>query len=85
MARAIGSIIWTSFTSGTKMLAKLYLSLRRSRGTVKKGSKAFYSSLVEYGIPKEFAQEITGSYASPGMEMLKIGNIIKMVQELSDE
>lgn len=82
MARAIGSIIWTSFTSGTKMLTKLYLTLRRGRRIVKRGSQAFYESLVEYGIPQEFAQQITGSYAGPGLEMLRIRRIISMVREL---
>jgi len=85
MGRAIGSIIWASLTGGTKILAKMYMSIRRGRGIVKKGSKAFYSSLIEYGLPHDFAHEITVSYASPGMEMLKLRNIIRMVQELSDE
>ena len=85
MARAIGSIIWTSLTGGTKTLAKMYMSLRRGRSIVKKGSKTFYSSLIENGLPQDFAQEIVYSYASPGLEMLKIRNIIKLVQELSDE
>ncbi len=85
MARAIGSIIWTSFTGGTKMLTKLYMSVRRGRGIVKKGSRAFHSSLIEYGIPRDLADEITSSYASPGIEMLKIRNLIKMVRELSED
>ena len=85
MARAIGSIIWSSLTGGTRILAKLYMSMRRGRGLVKKGSKAFYRSLIEYGIPEDFAREITGSYARPGMEMLKLRNIIKMVQDISED
>ncbi len=85
MARAIGSIIWTSLTGGTKMLAKMYMMLRRGRSIVKKGSRTFYRSLIEYGLPEDFAEEIVYSYASPGLEMLKIRNIIKMVQEISDD
>ncbi len=85
MARSIGSIIWTSFTGGTKLLAKLYMSLRKSRGMVKKSARTFYSRMLEDGISKEVAMNITSSYASPGLELLKIRNFIKMVRELSPD
>ena len=85
IARSIGSIIWTSFTGVTKLLAKLYLSLRKTRGMVKKSARTFYSSMLEEGIPKEVALNITSSYASPGLELLKIRNIIRMVSELRHE
>ncbi len=83
--RAIGSIIWTSITGGTKILTKLLLVLRRSRGQVKKSAKTFYKTMLNDGIPKDVALDITSSYATPGLEMLKVRNIIKMVRELSDD
>ncbi|MHA2423827.1 MAG: hypothetical protein ACXAEF_03510 [Candidatus Thorarchaeota archaeon] len=84
MARSIGSIIWTSISGGTKIIAKLYLALRRSRGQVKKSAKTFYNTMLNDGIPREIALDITSSYANPGLELLKIRNIVKMVRELSD-
>ena len=84
-ARAIGSIIWTSITGGTKILTKLLLVLRRSRGQVKKSAKTFYNTMLEYGVPRDVALDVTSSYASPGLEMLKVRNIIKMVREMSDD
>ncbi|MCK5151797.1 MAG: hypothetical protein KAQ65_08150 [Candidatus Thorarchaeota archaeon] len=52
---------------------------------VKKSARTFYSSMLEEGIPKEVALNITSSYASPGLELLKIRNIIRMVSELRHE
>ena len=84
-ARAIGSIVWTATTGGTKLFAKLYMAVRRARGEVKKGARTFYSTMLEYGLPKDTAKEIAVSYAGPGLEMLKIRNLIKMANELRDE
>ncbi|MHA1906160.1 MAG: hypothetical protein ACW98Y_02610 [Candidatus Thorarchaeota archaeon] len=52
---------------------------------MKKSAKTFYKTMLNDGIPKEVALDITSSYAGPGLELLKIRNIIKMVRELSDE
>ncbi|MFW9848716.1 MAG: hypothetical protein ACFFF4_06225 [Candidatus Thorarchaeota archaeon] len=84
-ARAIGSIIWTSLTGGTIILTKLLWVLRKSRGQVKKSAKIFYQAMLRDGIPREVALDITSSYATPGLEILKVRNLIKMVRELSDE
>jgi hypothetical protein len=85
MARSIGSIIWVLMTSGTKGFTKLYFSLRSSKGIVKKGARSFYSSLLSAGIPEDAARIITSAYSKPGIEMLKIRNIMKMVSGLTGE
>jgi hypothetical protein len=52
---------------------------------VKKSAKTFYRTMLEYGVPREVALDVTSSYANPGLEMLKVRNIIKMVREMSDD
>ncbi len=84
-ARSIGSIIWTSIKGGTIILTKLLWVLRKSRSQVRKSAKTFYQAMLRAGIPREVALDITSSYATPGLELLKIRNLIKMVRELSDE
>jgi len=84
-ARSIGSIVWTATTGGTKLLAKMYMAVRRARGNVKKSARTFYKTMLEYGLPEDVAKNITVSYAEPGLELLKIRNIIKMVRDMSDD
>ncbi|MHA1577025.1 MAG: hypothetical protein ACTSU3_06660 [Candidatus Thorarchaeota archaeon] len=79
-AREISSIIWTAMTGGTKLAVKSLLAIRRGKGQVKKASKLFYGSLIQSGIPKEQALQIAKSYASPGWEMLKLRNLIRMAR-----
>ena len=81
-ARDVASIIWTAMSGGTKLAAKTYMSIRRGKGLVKKGSRKFYKTLMNQGIPKEIALEIAAMYAGPGWEMLKIRNLIRMAREM---
>ncbi len=81
--RAIASIIWTAMTGGTKLAVKILWHLNRGKKMVKKGAIQFQSELVSAGIPVETAEAITNAFASPGMEMLKIRNIISMVREIT--
>ena len=81
-AREVASIVWTAMSGGTKLAAKTYLSIRRGKGQVKKGSRHFYKTLMTSGIPKEEALEISKSYAAPGWEMLSIRNLIRMAREM---
>ena len=81
-AREIASLLWVAMSSGTKLGVKSLLAIRRGKGQVKKASKLFYTSLVESGIPKEQALQIAKSYSSPGWEMLKIRNLIRMAREM---
>ncbi|MDF1541464.1 MAG: hypothetical protein P1Q69_21375 [Candidatus Thorarchaeota archaeon] len=83
-ARAIGSIVWTATSGGTKLIAKLFMAARRARGEVKKSARTFYKTMLEYGIPEDAAKNITIAYAEPGLEILKIRNLIKMANEMSD-
>ncbi|MFW9907872.1 MAG: hypothetical protein ACFFEF_04795 [Candidatus Thorarchaeota archaeon] len=85
VARSIGSIMFTSMKDGTKLLIKLLLVLRKSRRTVKRSSKQFYRTLRDSGIPEDFAREMTYAYTAPGLQMLKMGSLLKIVQELSEE
>lgn len=81
-ARAIMSIVWTGLTGGTKLVVKLLWTLNRAKSQVKKGAKSFRAGLVEYGIPEDTAWNITSSFTDPGIEMLKVRNLIKLVREL---
>ena len=81
-ARAIASIVWTGLTGGIKLVLKLFWTLNRAKSQVKKGARSFREGLVEYGIPDEIAWNITSSFADPGIEMLKVRNLIKLVRDL---
>ena len=83
-ARSIASIIATSMGAGSKLLAKTWWSIRKGRGEVKKGAREFYKTLVEHGIPREDAKEITVAYAKPAWELLSIRNIIQMAMNGDD-
>jgi hypothetical protein len=85
MARDIGSIIWVSMTRGIRLFAKLYFSIRNCRGMVKKGTRSFYYTLLNAGIPEEAARNMAAAYSKPEMEMLKIRSIMKMVSGLTGE
>ncbi|MHA1958086.1 MAG: hypothetical protein ACW99V_03490 [Candidatus Thorarchaeota archaeon] len=78
MARSIGSMIFTATSRGTVLVTKILWHIRKSKGIVKKGSRTFYKSLVELGIPEEDAMEITKSFVSPAFELLSIRNLIRM-------
>ena len=64
--------------SGTKILAKTWWAIRKGRGEVKNGAKAFYNTLVAHGIPREDAKEIAVAYAKPAWELLSVTNLIRM-------
>ncbi len=81
-ARSIASIVFTATGGGTKMLAKIWWSLRKGRGEVKKSAKIFFNTLQDAGIPREEAKEITIAYAKPAWEILSIRNIIKKAIEM---
>ena len=83
-ARAIASITWTAATGGTKAAVRMLLSMRRAKGQIKKGSKEFYKTLVDAGIPKDEAYQISEAFASPAMELLSIRNMVNMAKELSE-
>lgn len=83
-ARSIASITATSIGSGSKLLFKIWRTLRKGKTDVKKGAKEFYKTLREYGIPAEDAKEITIAYAKPAWEILSIRGILRMVRELEE-
>ncbi len=83
--RAIASIVWTSLTGGTKLAIKVFWHLNRGKSMVKNGAKHFRGELVDAGIPEETAEAITYAFTNPGLEMLKIRNMIKMVREITQE
>ncbi|MGY5863015.1 MAG: hypothetical protein RTV41_00280 [Candidatus Thorarchaeota archaeon] len=80
--RAIASITGTAIGGGSKLFVKVWLSLRRGRGLVKKGSNEFYKTLVKAGIPKEDAREIALAYAQPAWELLSIRGIFRAIREI---
>ena len=55
-ARSIGSIILTGLGGGSKLLAKLWWSLRKGRRAVKESAKVFYKTLRDAGIPDDEAE-----------------------------
>ncbi|MFW9893525.1 MAG: hypothetical protein ACFFFO_15065 [Candidatus Thorarchaeota archaeon] len=81
-ARSIASITGTALGSGSKLLIKVWLSLRRGKGQVKKGAKTFYNTLVKAGIPEEDAKEIAVAYAQPAWDVLSIRGIFGMIREI---
>lgn len=81
-ARSIASITGTAIGGGSKLLVKVWWSLRRGRGLVKKGAKEFYNTLVKAGIPSEDAKEIALAYAQPAWEILSIRGIFRMIREV---
>ncbi len=60
------------------------MSVRRARGQVKKGSKKFYETLVDAGLPKDEAHQISEAFASPAMELLSIRNMVNMAREMGE-
>ncbi len=83
-ARAVGSLIWTTFTGTTKLVTRLYLALRHCRNIVKKGKKVFYNSLIESGLPRSLANDIARTYAQSGLELLKVRRIIRIARDAAD-
>ena len=81
-AKSIASITGTSIGSGSKLLVKVWLSLRKGRNQVKKGAKTFYNTLVKAGIPKEDAKDIAIAYAKPAWEILSIRGIFRVIREI---
>ncbi len=81
-ARSIASITGTSIGGGSKLLFKLWWSLRKGRAEVKKGAKAFYKTLRANGIPQEEARQIAIAFAKPAWEILSIRGIMRMVRDL---
>lgn len=84
-ARSITSIILTSMSGGSKILAKTWWAIRKGRGEVKKSARTFYNELVASGIPREEAKEITVAYAKPGWEVLSVRNLIRMAIEMDEK
>jgi len=84
-ARSIASITGTAIGGGSKLLFKVWWSLRKGRNEVKKGAKTFYTTLREYGIPPERAKEIAIAYAKPAWELLTVRGVFRMVRELDED
>ncbi|MFW9787214.1 MAG: hypothetical protein ACFFE2_09710 [Candidatus Thorarchaeota archaeon] len=84
-ARSIASITVTALGSGTKLLFKIWWSLRKGRNEVKKGVKTFYKVLRESGIPQADAKQIAIAFAKPAMELLTIRGIFRMIREADDD
>ncbi|MCK5265917.1 MAG: hypothetical protein KAR03_09950 [Candidatus Thorarchaeota archaeon] len=84
-ARSITSIILTSMSGGSKILAKTWWAIRKGRGEVKKSAKTFYNTLVASGIPREDAKEITVAYAKPAWELLSVRSLIRMAIEMDEK
>ena len=81
-ARSIASITGTALGGGSKLLFKVWRTLRKGRSEVKKGAKTFYKTLREYGIPEEEAKQIAIAYAKPAWEILSIRGIMRMVKDM---
>ncbi|MHA2025515.1 MAG: hypothetical protein ACW98U_06395 [Candidatus Thorarchaeota archaeon] len=81
-ARSIASITGIAIGGGSKLLVKVWWSLRKGRGQVKKGAKTFYNTLVKVGIPREEAKQIAIAYAGPAWEILSIRGIFRMISEV---
>jgi hypothetical protein len=74
-------MLFTVTSRGTVLMTKILWHIRKSKGIVKKGSRTFYKSLVNFGIPKEDAIEITKSFVSPALELLSIRNLLRMARD----
>lgn len=83
-AKSIASITGTAIGGGSKLLFKVWWSLRKSRSEVKKGAKEFYKKLRENGIPQENAREIAIAFARPAWELLTIRGIFRMVRMMDE-
>ena len=83
-ARSIASITGTAIGGGSKLLFKVWRSLRKGKSEVKRGARKFYKTLREHGIPEEEAKQITIAYAEPAWEMLSIRGVFRMIRELDE-
>ncbi|MBY8998010.1 MAG: hypothetical protein KGD60_09770 [Candidatus Thorarchaeota archaeon] len=84
-ARSIAAITGASIGGGSKLLFKVWWSLRKGRAEVKKGAKAFYKTLRANGIPQEDARQIAIAFAKPAWEVLSIRGIMRMVRNLDED
>jgi hypothetical protein len=84
-ARSIVSITGTAIGDGSKLLFKVWWSLRKGRAEVKKGAKTFCKTLREHGVPEEEARQIAISYAQPAWDVLSIRGIFRLVRELDED
>ncbi len=82
LPRAIGTLIWHAVGGGTKLMVKLLWNLRKAKGGVKKGSRKFYETLVNSGIPENDALEIAKSYTEPAMEILSVRGMYKFLKDI---
>ncbi len=80
--REVASIVWTALSGGTKLLVKSFWTIRKAKGAVKKGSKKFYNNLVDAGIPKRHAKEISDRFREPAEDVLRIRNLIRFAREM---
>ncbi len=72
----------TSVISGSlKLLFKVYYAMRKGRKMVKRGSEAFYETLVENGVPKKEARELAKTFKSTGEEVLSIRKFIRLASK----
>ncbi|MFX1560348.1 MAG: hypothetical protein ACFFBL_07155 [Promethearchaeota archaeon] len=83
-ARSIASITATSIGGGSKLLFKLWWTLRKEKSEVKKGAKMFYKTLRKDGIPAGDAKQIAIAYAQPAWEILSIRGIMRMIRDLDE-
>ncbi|MGD9395501.1 MAG: hypothetical protein PVJ05_03645 [Candidatus Thorarchaeota archaeon] len=84
-ARSIASITVSSIGGGSKLLFKVWRSLRKGRSEVKKGARKFYKTLRENGIPEEDAKQIAIAYAQPAWEILSIKGVLRLIRELDED
>ena len=83
-ARSIASITGTAIGGGSKLLFKIWRTLRKEKAEVKKGARTFYKTLVDNGIPKEDAREISIAYVKPAWEILSIRGVLKLMRDLDE-
>ena len=83
--RSIASITGSALGGGSKLIFKIWWSLRKGRSQVKKGAKTFYKTLREHGIPQEEAKQIAVAYAKPAWEILSVRGIFRIVRELDED
>jgi len=60
------------------------MSVRRAKRQVKKGSKKFYKTLVDSGIPNDEAYQISEAFTFPALQLLSIRNMVNMAREMGE-
>ena len=82
--REIASIVWTAFSGGVKIAARLLGAYVNARWSVRTSKKKFQKSLVKQGLPLDYAKELASTYASAGQNLLSIRKMAGMIGQLRE-